>query len=137
MRRKVHKKTRAKGQDRTRKLGRPFVSPAAKGHRVQTSGDKQFCDRCGRITSAKSKHTLWITNACEELETYRKSKAKGHRIHCDKGQWACHACGVRGRPLGSIVCKGTAEPGSGVPEPNRRTCAGLSWPDGPGQECES
>ena len=127
--RKAHKKVRSKGEGSTRKLGRPFIDLVAKGHRVRVSGDKQFCDRRGRITGAKAKHTSWVTNSCEELEIQRKSKAKGHRMYCDKGQWTCRACGVRGRTLGNIACKGATEPGSGVPEPKRRKSAGLSWPD--------
>ena len=50
------------------------MDPATKGHRVKTCGDKQYCDKCGRSTGAKRKHSFWIANACQELETHRRSK---------------------------------------------------------------
>ena len=125
--RKLHKTAKAKDGPRSKKRGRPFMDPAEKGHRVRSCGQKQYCDKCGRSTGAKRKHAFWIANPCQELDTHRRSKERGHSFVFSGTAWTCKECGLKGKSLSRNECKGSNRDGG--PELKKRRRSGITKPD--------
>jgi len=121
-----HKKT----YERTKRIGRPPVDPASKGHEVKVEGTSQYCRNCGRVTRSKNPHTFWINNPCQALDLVESYKANGHRLDFGSKTWSCTRCGIEGRRMSRVQCEGgkrrgvSQRPAGGEPSTKRARLGG-------------
>ena len=127
-----------KTYERTKRIGRPPVNPASKGHDVRVEGSTQYCHKCGRVTKSKNPHKFWINHKCEPLEMVERYKSDGHRLELGGRTWTCARCGLEGRSMYRIQCEGgkrrglSQRPAGDEPSAKRARRDAKSSPPPPG-----